>query len=41
MNNYNWDRINVLSEKDVWEEIDKNNVTVVVNVLCAKKELNS
>ena len=40
MNNYNWDRINVLSEKDVWEEIDKNNVTIVV-VLCAKKELNS
>ena len=38
MNKYNWEGINFSSEKDGWKEIGKNNVTIAVNVLYAKKE---
>ena len=35
---YNWEEINFPSEKDDWKKIDKNNVTVALNVLYGKKE---
>ena len=38
MNKYNWERIHFPSEKDDWKEVDKNNVTIALNVLYAKKE---
>ena len=31
MNKYNWKEINFLSEKDDWEQFQKNNVTIVIN----------
>ena len=37
INNYNWEGINFPSEKD-WKKFEKNNVTIVFNVLYAKKE---
>ena len=37
-NKYNWEGINVPSEKDSWKKIDKNNQTIALNVLYAKKE---
>ena len=38
INKYNWERINYPSEKDDWKKIEKNNVTIALNVLYAKKE---
>ena len=35
-NEYNWERINVPSEKDDLKIFEKNNVTITVNVLFAK-----
>ena len=35
---YEWEGINFPSEKDDWKKIEKNNVTVTLNVLYAKKE---
>ena len=34
---YNWEEKNYPSEKDDLKEIDKNNPTIVLNVLCTKK----
>ena len=33
---YNWEGINV--EKDNWKKFEKNNLTIALNVLYAKKE---
>ena len=38
MNRYNWKGINVPSEKDDSKKFEKYNVTIVLNVLYAKKE---
>ena len=38
MNTYNWEGINYPSEKDDWKKFEKNNVTIALNVLYAKKE---
>ena len=38
INKYNWKGINFPSEKDDWKKIEKNNVTIVLNILYAKKE---
>ena len=38
INKYNWEEINFPSEKDDWKNIEKNNVTIALNVLYAKKE---
>ena len=38
INKYNWEGINFKSKKDDWKKIDKNNVTIALNVLYAKKE---
>ena len=35
---YNWEGINFLAEKDDSKKIEKNNWTIVFNVLFAKKE---
>ena len=35
---YEWEGINFPSEKDDWKKIEKNNVTVTLTVLYAKKE---
>ena len=35
---YNWEAINYLSEKDDWQKFEKNNFTIALNVLYAKKE---
>ena len=40
INKYNWKERNFLSEKDDWKKIEKNNVTIALNVLHAKKEKN-
>ena len=37
-NKYDWEGINYPSEKDDWKKIEKNNVTIALNVLYAKKE---
>ena len=37
INKYNWDEINFPSEKDNWKKCEKNNVTISLNVLYAKK----
>ena len=37
-NKYNWEGINVSSEKDDWKKIEKNSVTIALNVLYARKE---
>ena len=37
INKYNWEGTNVLSEKDYWKNLQKNNVTIALNVLHAKK----
>ena len=36
-NKYNREKINFSSEKDDWEKIEKNNVTIVFNVLYVNK----
>ena len=38
INKYNWEWINVPSDKGDWENIEKNNVTISLNVLYTKKE---
>ena len=35
---YKWEGINFPSEKDDWKKIEKNNETIALNVLYAKKE---
>ena len=36
-NKYNWEKINFPSEKDDWKKIEKNNVTIALNVLYVNK----
>ena len=38
INKYNWEGINFPSGKDDWKNFEKNNVTIALNVLYAKKE---
>ena len=38
MNKYNWDGIHVQSRKDDWKNFEKNNATIILNILFAKKE---
>ena len=38
INEYNWEGIKYSSEKDDWTKFEKNNVTIALNVLYAKKE---
>ena len=38
INKYNLEGINFTSRKDNWRKCEKNNVTIVLNVLYAKKE---
>ena len=38
INKYNWEGINYPSEKDDWTQFEKNNVTIALNILYAKKE---
>ena len=40
MNKYNWEGINVPSEKDDWKKFEKNNPTIALNVKNAKNEKN-
>ena len=40
INTCNWKGINFPLEKDDWRKIEKNNVMIALNVLCAKKEKN-
>ena len=40
INKYKWEEINFPSEKNDWKKIEKNNVTIALNVLYAKKEKN-
>ena len=35
---YNWEGINYPSEKDEWKKIEKNNLTIALNILYTKKE---
>ena len=37
INKHKWQGINFPSEKDDWKKIDKNNVTIALNALYAKK----
>ena len=36
-NKYNWEKINFPSERDDWKKIEKNNVTIALNVLYVNK----
>ena len=38
INKYKWEGINFPSEKDDWKKIEKNNVTIALNIFYAKKE---
>ena len=38
INKYIWEGINFPPEKDDWKKFEKNNLTIVLNVLCAEKE---
>ena len=38
INKYNWEGTIFPSEKDDWKKFEKNNVTIALNVLYAKKE---
>ena len=38
INKYNWEGLNFLSEKDDWKKLEKNNVTIALNVFYAKKK---
>ena len=38
MNEYNWEGINFPSEKVDWRKLERNNVIIALNVLCAKTE---
>ena len=37
-NKYNWERMNYQSEVDDWKKLEKNNLTIALNILNAKKE---
>ena len=37
INKYNWEEINIASEKDDWKKLEKDNLTIALNVLYAKK----
>ena len=39
INKYEWEGINFPSAKDEWKRFEKNNVTIALNVLYAKKEI--
>ena len=39
INKYKWERIKFTSEKHDWKTFEKNNVTISLNVLYAKKNL--
>ena len=36
-NKYNWEKLNFPSEKNDWKKIEKNNITIALNVLYVKK----
>ena len=38
VNKRNWKGINFPSEKDNWKKIEKDNITIAINILYAKKE---
>ena len=38
INKYEWEGINYPWEKDDWKNIEKNNVTVALNILYSKQE---
>ena len=38
LNKYDWEGINFPSEKDNWKKTEKNNITIVLDVLYAIKE---
>ena len=38
INKYKCKGINFPSEKDYWKKFEKTNVTIVLNIMCAKKE---
>ena len=38
MNKSNWEGIGFLSEKDYWKMFEKNNATITLDILYAKKE---
>ena len=38
INKYNWKEINLPSEKDDWKKLEKNNVSIALNVLYTKIE---
>ena len=38
-NKCGWEGINLPSEKDNWKKFEKNNVTIALNVLYAKKKI--
>ena len=38
INKYTWKGINFPSEKDGWKKVEKNNVTIALNVLYTKEE---
>ena len=40
-NKYTWERVNFLAEKGYWKKIEKNNITIALNVLYAKTEKTS
>ena len=40
INKYNWEGVNSPSEKDDCKKNEKNNVTIALNILYAKKEKN-
>ena len=38
INEYQWEGIGFLSGKDICKKSDKNNVTIALNILCAKNK---
>ena len=38
MGRYIWERINYASKEDDWKRFAKNNLTIAINILHAKKE---
>ena len=38
VNKYNWEGIYFPSEKDDWKKIEKNNITIAINILYVKTE---
>ena len=41
INRYKWEGINFPSENNNWKKIEKNNLTIALNVLYVKKENTS